>query len=193
MSGKISLALAVVAAIAFAVIVLRAPVPPPVEPSPPAPTVEVELPPLPADLPAHLPAQTAYQKTFLRIREQYITDPRGVLGKGTATRFMDTSPDESVALLKASALKDPNDRFRAWSVTQLGNMKRSELAEEVFVHCLREDRFFGARAAAAGALGQAGSRRHAGVLEEAARSDPDALVRQYAEEALRKIEGGTIQ
>jgi HEAT repeat protein len=61
------------------------------------------------------------------------------------------------------------------------------LAEDIFVRCLREDRFFGVRAASATALGKLGSRAWAAPLRQAAQSDPDLQVRHEASEALRAI------
>jgi len=149
--------------------------------------VEADLPPLPKEIPEYLPVHTEFQKRFVRVREEYITNPRRTLEQGSAGRMLKGAPDESVELLKASALRDPHDRFRAWSVTLLGDLKRPDLAEEVFVPRLLEDRFFGVRVAAATALGKLGLRDHLGALRRAAGSDPDEAVRRQAERSIQEI------
>jgi hypothetical protein len=170
------------------------PQPPPRPPQPvlaPGPAVsDHELGPLPQAPPAYLPQETPFQRTFARIRAQYLADPRTVIGRGGAARTLRASAEESAPLLKEAALKDPEDRFRAWALVLLGDLRRDELAEELFVPLLKEDPFAGVRAAAAQALGKLGPMRYADALRQAAESDADESVRAVAREALRLVPEG---
>lgn len=169
------------------------PVPPPPPERPPAPPeetvspIERDLPPLPPNAPAYLPQETEFERTFIRIRTQYIADPHTTLQRGAYRRYLSDQGAAAEALLKRSASSDPHDRFRAWSVTILGDFKRADLADEVFVPRLRDDAFYGVRKAAALALGRLGDAAYLDELRAAAANDPHADVRAAADEAIRFI------
>lgn len=167
----------------------RRPDPPDPSPEPPEqrdpPAVSAVEPPAAPDW---LPQETEFQREFARQRAALVGDPRRAMGP--ARRYFSGCAEEALPLLKEAARRDPDDLFRAVAVMTLGELKRADLGDELFVERLKEDPAWNVRHNAAMAIEMLGRKDDLPVLRSAAEKDPHERVREAAARAVRTLEAG---
>lgn len=159
----------------------------------PRPPSVGQSPEAPVPVPDYIPQETPVQKSFARMRFQFGASRQGQreLATGLASRYLIDQHEESFPLLKAAVERDPDIGFRAWTLLILGDLRREECADELFVPLLRDDPAWPIRHNAALGLGKLGLTKYLEALREAAAGDAHEKVRRAAEQAIRMITGET--
>ncbi len=103
-------------------------------------------------------------------------------------RLFAERPNEFLPALMVSAETDPEERVRSFSTRVLGKLRKTESVE--VLRRLLSDRSVFVRSNAAWALGELTDRQARATLLRLEQRDPSPLVRKFAGESRRKIEGG---